>query len=107
MLKTARLLPAQAKSLQKEMERVRGDVLSEQMIRGELSECRERYRAVHMAIEAMSDAGERLLLRNRYLFGLTWRQITAEMQLSKSAVHRLHARALDSYLSRAEGVRSR
>lgn len=98
MLRTAHLAQAQVKSLKKEMERVAGDPIAEQMIREEIARLQSRYRAVHAAIESVPDGAERLLLRNRYLFGLTWRQITGEMRISKSAAHRLHALALDSYL---------
>ena len=65
----------------------------------------ERYRALaetliktQIAIEeaiAELDSTERMVMRHRYIEGLTWEQVCVAMDYSWMQTHRIHARALD------------
>lgn len=54
-------------------------------------------RAISEAIDAMEDDSERLLLRCRYLDGLSWTDISRIMNISLRTVHRLHSTALENF----------
>lgn len=45
-------------------------------------------------IEAVPDTDERMVLRYRYIHGLTWEQIGSELTADKSTVRRWHGNAL-------------
>ena len=65
----------------------------------------ERYRALaetlirsQIAIEeaiAELDSTERMVMRHRYIEGLTWEQVCVAMDYSWRQTHNIHARALD------------
>lgn len=48
-------------------------------------------------IDAMSDETESLLLRLRYIHGLKWEEVTAKMDYSWRAVHKIHSKALEHF----------
>lgn len=50
---------------------------------------------IEKAIEQLEPV-ERLLIRHRYLEGLTWEEVAVRMGYSWRQVHRLHGRALES-----------
>lgn len=51
---------------------------------------------ISMAIDQLENGEERLLLRYRYLNGLSWEEIEQKMFVSKSTVHRIHGSALQN-----------
>lgn len=51
---------------------------------------------ISMAIDQLENGEERLLLRYRYLHGLSWEEIEQKMFVSKSTVHRIHGSALQN-----------
>lgn len=51
---------------------------------------------ISMAIDQLENGEERLLLRYRYLDGLSWEEIEQKMFVSKSTVHRIHGSALQN-----------
>ena len=48
-------------------------------------------------IDMLSNHEEQILLRYRYLDGLSWEQIERMMCVSKSTVHRIHGAALQNF----------
>lgn len=54
-------------------------------------------RAVNKAIDAMGNSDEQVLLRCRYLDGLSWADICQIMNVSLRTVYRLHSTALDDF----------
>lgn len=57
-----------------------------------------RLRAkVNKAIELQEDENERLLLKLRYIEGMTWEEISEKMNLSTRHVYRLHKIALNNF----------
>ena len=50
--------------------------------------------AVEDAIEGLEPV-ERTLLRYRYIYGMTWEQVSVAMNYSWRQTHKIHARALD------------
>ena len=54
-------------------------------------------RAVNRAIDAMDNRDEQILLRCRYLDGLSWEDICRIMNISLRTVHRLHSAALEKF----------
>lgn len=53
----------------------------------------EQY-AIELAIGSLSDPRQRVLLRHRYIEGLTWEKVCRKMHYSYSQIDRLHAAAL-------------
>ena len=51
---------------------------------------------IERAIFSVSDPRERLLLRGRYIYGLTWEALAEQMGLERRWCQRLHDRALSS-----------
>lgn len=49
---------------------------------------------IRRTIDSLDDRDERLLLRLRYINGLTWEQIAANMSYTMTQLHRIHDRAL-------------
>lgn len=63
----------------------------------------ERLAAEQLAIEKTIEALEptaRMLMRYRYLDGLTWEEVCVKLTYSWRQTHRLHARALDALLDK-------
>lgn len=54
-------------------------------------------RTVNKAIDAMGNSDEQVLLRCRYLDGISWADICRIMNVSLRTVHRLHSAALDNF----------
>ena len=50
--------------------------------------------AIENAIEGLEPV-ERTLLRYRYIYGMTWEQVSVAMNYSWRQTHKIHARALD------------
>lgn len=50
--------------------------------------------AIEDAIEGLEPV-ERTLLRYRYIYGMTWEQVSVAMNYSWRQTHKIHARALD------------
>lgn len=53
--------------------------------------------AVNRVIDAMDNSDEQILLRCRYLDGLSWADICQIMNVSLRTVYRLHSTALDDF----------
>lgn len=68
-----------------ELERTISDAIAE-MVQVQLD--------IHAAIDAVQDRTERLVLRYRYIQGLTWTEITAQLNYSRQQVNRIHGQAL-------------
>ena len=77
----------------------------------------ERYKALQEALYAAQlaieedievlDSTERMLMRHRYIEGLTWEQVCVALGYSWRQTHNIHARALDQMAEReveANGV---
>lgn len=50
------------------------------------------------AINQMSDSGEKLLLKYRYLHNLDWTDVAKRMAVSERTVHRIHSSALANFV---------
>lgn len=57
-------------------------------------EISEAMLAIENAIEGLEPV-ERTLLRYRYIYGMTWEQVSVAMNYSWRQTHKIHARALD------------
>lgn len=57
-------------------------------------ECLYRTVAVEEAIQELKDVSERRLMRFRYIQGMSWKVIAAEMDISERQVHRIYGNAL-------------
>lgn len=64
------------------------------LYRAKLVELRAGQLEVEKAIEPLP-TDERMLMRYRYLEGLTWEEVAVEMGYTWRHVHRIHARALE------------
>ena len=51
------------------------------------------------AINQMSDSGEKLLLKYRYLHNLDWTDVAKRMAVSERTVHRIHSSALANFVA--------
>ena len=60
-----------------------------------LRELNETLLDIETAIESLTDATERNLMRLRYIDGLKWEEITLAIGYSWQQTHRIHARALE------------
>lgn len=49
---------------------------------------------IHEVIETVQDTDERLVLKYRYVHGMTWDQIGNEMHADRTTIYRWHGRAL-------------
>ena len=58
------------------------------------NEISEAMLAIENAIEGLEPV-ERTLLRYRYIYGMTWEQVSVAMNYSWRQTHKIHARALD------------
>jgi DNA-directed RNA polymerase specialized sigma subunit len=58
------------------------------------SECLNQTVAIEHAIQGLSNASERRLMRFRYLQCLSWKVIAADMNISVRTAHRIHSAAL-------------
>lgn len=66
-----------------------------------LKELTERQAEVEAIIEAL-EPRMRILMRCRYIDGLTWEEVCVQVGYSWQQVHRIHAKALDIILKNAE-----
>ena len=69
----------------------------EETYRAELAEKEAQQLAIELAIASLSDVGERLVMRSRYIEGRPWPVVIREMQkagYSERTVYRLHGYAL-------------
>lgn len=77
------------------------------------SELSERYRAkiaqqvtemleIEKSVEALEVPAMRLLLRYRYLEGLSWNEVCEKMGYSWRQTHRIHGRALETLKQKEE-----
>ena len=69
----------------------------EDLYRSQLAEKEARQLAIEQAIASLPDAGERLVLRFRYIEGRGWPAVVHEMQkvgISERTAYRLHGLAL-------------
>jgi len=64
-----------------------------------LDELAAEQLAIETAIDTLS-ATTRMLLRYRYIEGLTWEEVCVKMSYSWRQTHRLHAKALDTLRQR-------
>lgn len=71
--------------------------------RAKLTELAAEQLAVEEAIDRLGTR-ERILLRYRYLQGLSWEEVCVAMSYSWRQVHRLHARALQTLREQDEEV---
>lgn len=89
-----------------------GSGSAQEQLADKTMELRSRYReklqelaAEQLAIEAAIESLEptqRMLLRHRYIEGLTWEEVCVKMSYSWMQVHRIHSNALQR-LQAAEG----
>ena len=54
---------------------------------------------IHNAIERITNRDERLLLRMRYIDGMTWEQIAEKMHYSVSGIYKLHKKSINRFYS--------
>lgn len=62
--------------------------------RAKIREMDTELKSIEVAIEALEDSRERLILRLYYIDGLTWEQVCVRVGYSWKQTHRIHARAL-------------
>lgn len=75
-----------------------GDIMEmEEKIQKELCRLVVLKKQILAALESVSDREERLLLTYRYLNNESWEQIAADLLVSMSTVHRIHASALRNF----------
>lgn len=75
----------------------------EEWYRTKLVEKNTQLLAVEQAIESLGDPAERLIMRQRYIDGYSWRRICCTMQskgFSERQVYRLHGFALEKLRER-------
>ena len=63
----------------------------------QLAELYRRRLAIENAIESL-EGEHRILLRYRYIDGMSWRLIYTKMHVSEATVHRIHVEALKELL---------
>lgn len=56
--------------------------------------------AIEQTIAVLEEPTARMLMRYRYLDGLTWEEVCVKLTYSWRQTHRLHARALDALLDK-------
>ena len=69
----------------------------ERMYREQLAEKEARLLRIESAVESLSDTGQRLVMRERYLSGRRWPAVVSKLQkagYSERQVYRLHGFAL-------------
>lgn len=52
---------------------------------------------LYQEIELVQDMNQRVLLKNRYIFNLTWEQIAERLGYSITQTHRIHKKALENF----------
>lgn len=52
---------------------------------------------LYQEIELIQDLNQRILLKNRYIFNLTWEQIAERLGYSMTQTHRIHRAALGNF----------
>lgn len=52
---------------------------------------------LYQEIELIQDLNQRILLKNRYIFNLTWEQIAERLGYSMTQTHRIHKAALENF----------
>ena len=65
------------------------------MYASKLRELNDTLLDIETAIESLTDATERNLMRLRYIDGLRWEEVTVFVGYSWQQTHRIHARALE------------
>jgi DNA-directed RNA polymerase specialized sigma subunit len=76
---------------------VAGHLRLEQLYREKLAESSARAYAIEDALEALSDPAQRIIMRERYIYGRSWVRICDMMRsegYSERQVYRLHGYAL-------------
>lgn len=75
-----------------------GDIMEmEEKLQEELCRLVVLKKQILAALESVADREERLLLTYRYLNNESWEQIAADLSVSMSTVHRIHASALRNF----------
>ena len=70
----------------------------QQRYRAQLDELAAEQLAIERTIMGLEEPTARMLMRYRYLDGLTWEEVCVKLTYSWRQTHRLHARALDELL---------
>lgn len=73
-------------------------MLMQDRINAEIDRLVDLKAEMDVAIEAVANVEERLLLRYRYLNNLTWEEISVRLHMSERSVRRLHGSALQNFL---------
>jgi len=64
-------------------------------LKAEIADMVARWKEIHDVVEAVEDKDERLVLKYRYIQGLDWDYIAAELNYSRRQVIRIHGEALE------------
>jgi DNA-directed RNA polymerase specialized sigma subunit len=67
----------------------------EQKVSAELNLLSDLKKQIREVIEAVPDTDERLVLKYRYVLGMTWEQIGNELHADRTTVYRWHGNALN------------
>ena len=67
----------------------------EQKVSAELNRLSDLKKQIREVIEAVPDTDERLVLKYRYVLGMTWEQIGNELHADRTTVYRWHGSALN------------
>ena len=67
-----------------------------------LAEIAKELQAIETGIDTLPPT-ERVLLRLRYIHGLSWEEVCVDMSYSWRQVHRIHAKALEALREPGEG----
>lgn len=70
----------------------------EEKINNQITKLVSLQSEIDEAINQMSDPGEKLLLKYRYLHNLDWTDVAKRMAVSERTVHRIHSSALANFI---------
>lgn len=70
----------------------------EEKINNQITKLVSLQSEIDEAINQMSDPGEKLLLKYRYLHNLDWTDVAKRMAVSERTVHRIHSSALTNFI---------
>ena len=74
-----------------------GEALRVEELQAKVAELEAQTLVIEQAIAALSDPGERLVMRERYIFGKNWHQVCSTLiplGYSERTIYRLHGFAL-------------
>ena len=68
----------------------------EQKIKSEIDRYVDLQNEIRETINKLKNNDEKLLLRYKYIFFMTWEEVAEKMNVSMRTVHRIHGNALNN-----------